>query len=117
VDRIGLNRPVSEFWIGRAPGKTGLDSNNVRPGVIDPNNFGIYRFSTPGGDGPNLVAHVQTEGLFSPGGFSLNTADLAPANQAFTPNPGPISATEAYLGWGEFYRLDSSSIAPNISLI
>jgi hypothetical protein len=117
IDKIGLNRPASEFWIGRAPGKSGLDSNNVRPGEVDPNNFGIYRSSTPGGDGPNLVAHVQTTGLINPGGFSLNPADLSSANHAFTPNLGPVSATEAYLGWGEFYRLDGSSIAANISLI
>lgn len=110
-DQIALDGSASAYWIGAAPGKLGLDANNVQPGFASTNDFGIYKSSGPSGDGPNLVAHVQTSGLF------LDPADLSPANQAFTPNLGPVSSTEAYLGWGQFYRLDGSSIASNITTV
>jgi Ca2+-binding RTX toxin-like protein len=116
-DQIALDGPASAYWIGAAPGKPDLDANNVQPGFASTDNFGIYKSSGPSGDGPNLVAHVQTSGLMNIGGLSLNPADLTPANHAFTPNPGPVSTTEAYLGWGEFYRLDGSSIASNITTV
>ena len=108
-DQIALDGSASAYWIGAAPGKLGLDANNVQPGFASTNNFGIYKSSGPIGDGPNLVAHVQTSGLTNIGGLSLNPADLTPANQAFTPNLGPVSSTEDYLGWGQFYRLDGSA--------
>lgn len=117
TDKLGLSGLPWDFWIGAAPGKSGLESNNVKPGPVDSKNFGIYRASEAGGNGPNLVAHVQTTGLSVPGGFALSQADLSPANHAFTPNLGTVSSTEAYLGWGEFYRLDGSSIAARISIV
>jgi hypothetical protein len=116
-DQIALDGPASNYWIGAAPGKLGLDANNVQPGLASTDNFGIYKSSGPSGDGPNLVAHVQTSGLTNIGGLSLNPADLTPANHAFTPNPGPVSSTEDYLGWGQFYRLDGSSVASNITTV
>ena len=116
-DQIALDGPVSNYWIGAAPGKTGLAANNVSPRFTRTDNFGIYQSSGPAGDGPNLVAEVRMTGYSDPNGFSLNPNDLSTSNQAFTPNLAEISATEAYLGWGRFYSLDGSSIASNITTV
>ena len=64
----------------------------------------------PGGDGPDLVAKVSTEG------FALTSNDIGDGNLAFTPNlpDDNGNASQTYLGWGKFYNLETSSIAGNI---
>jgi len=121
-DKIRLTGQISDYWIGKAPSSSGLsEKNNISPGFPPsaPNppsleSFGIYRANGV----PNLVAHVQVKG------FSLSNSDISAGNYAFAPNFGQqhptfglISSTDIRFGWGEFYKLDGSSIAANISLI
>jgi len=116
-DKIQLDGPSSDYWIGKAPSSSALDENNVEPGAPNLSSFGIYRASSPTGIGPNLVAHVQTSG------FSLSAGDISAGNHAFPPNPGQdsffglVSKDDKYFGWEEFYRLDGSSIASNITTV
>ena len=107
-DSIRISGDLSQYWIGAAPSKSGLAEDNVRPGSAGLTEFGIYRAPTGLKDGPNLVAHIRLKG------WSLDPADLSSENYAFTPNLGPISDTDLYLGWGEFYRLSGSSFASSV---
>lgn len=107
-DSIRIIGDLSQYWIGAAPSKSGLAEDNVRPSLAGLTEFGIYRAPTGLKDGPNLVAHIRLKG------WSLDPADLSSSNYAFPPNFGPISDTDRYLGWGEFYRLSTSSFASSV---
>ena len=107
-DKIRLAGSASIYWIGGAP--AGIKDNNVKPSAPSTTEFGIYLMGFPGGDGPDLVAKVSTVG------FALTSNDIGDGNLAFTPNlpDDNGNASQAYLGWGKFYNLETSSIAGNI---
>jgi Ca2+-binding RTX toxin-like protein len=116
-DNLVLSGLASDFWIG-APATTlpteKTPSNITTLGyLVKPSStyFGIYTAGTAGT--PNLVAVVSLVG-----GLALDTSTL---QEAFPPiNGNTISgdrdaAVAAKLGWGTFWKLDSSSFAQYVN--
>lgn len=113
-DNLVLSGPASNYWIG-APATTlptDKTPSNITPldYLVKPSSthFGIYTAGTP-----NLVAVVSLVG-----GLALDTSTL---QEAFPPiNGNTISgdidaAVAAKLGWGTFWKLDSSSFAQYVN--
>jgi Ca2+-binding RTX toxin-like protein len=112
-DFLQLDKPASNYWIGSAPTKFGLKSDNVKPGAAREIEFGIYESAAPD-QAPNLVAHIKLVD-----GFALNASDIDASNPnrlAFVPNlanPTGSYFPRNYAGWGTFYQLDGTAFAQN----
>jgi Ca2+-binding RTX toxin-like protein len=112
-DFLQLDEPASNYWIGSAPTKFGLKSDNVKPGAASEIEFGIYKSALPD-QAPNLVAHIKLVD-----GFALNSSDIDASNPnrlAFVPNlanPTGSYFPRNYAGWGTFYQLDGTAFAQN----